>query len=119
MVLLCHLTLLTHLVSVILNQADEIGIMQIPNECTKVFTEVDQPKYCRFQRQVGHDTDERHVMKRQIDELIQRGYLVCKASRATTIGGSTKKCMAKGLGPKLSTSKKREYDQIAEECTKS
>ncbi|XP_031116910.1 uncharacterized protein LOC116020581 [Ipomoea triloba] len=51
-----------------------MGIVQFPPECMKVSPNADQSKYCRFHRQVGHDTDECNVLKCQIEELIQRGY---------------------------------------------
>ncbi|XP_031116624.1 uncharacterized protein K02A2.6-like [Ipomoea triloba] len=51
-----------------------MGIVQFPPQCMKVSPNADQSKYCRFHRQVGHDTDECNVLKCQIEELIQRGY---------------------------------------------
>lgn len=69
-----HLTPLTHPVSVILDQAKEMGIVKFLEECMKVSPKIDQTKYCRFHKIVGHDTDKCIILKRQINKLIQRGY---------------------------------------------
>ncbi|XP_031107639.1 uncharacterized protein LOC116012276 [Ipomoea triloba] len=74
-----------------------MGIVQFPQECMKVSPNADQSKYCRFHRQVGHDTDECNVLKRQIEELIQRGYF---------------KQFVKRSEPSSSSGKKREHDQV-------
>ncbi|XP_019176191.1 PREDICTED: uncharacterized protein LOC109171595 [Ipomoea nil] len=70
-----HLTPLTQPVSVILDHAEDMDIVSFPEECLKVNPKADPKKYCRFHRQRGHDTNECMVLKRQIEELIMRGYL--------------------------------------------
>ncbi|XP_031111900.1 uncharacterized protein LOC116015871 [Ipomoea triloba] len=69
------LTPLTQPVSTILNHAEGQGIVQYLGECMKISPKVDPNKYCRFHHQTGHDTDECIHLKRQIEDLIQRGYL--------------------------------------------
>ncbi|XP_019160777.1 PREDICTED: uncharacterized protein LOC109157333 [Ipomoea nil] len=53
----------------------DMGIMEFPDECMKISSKADPKKYCRFHRQHRHETDECMVLKRQIEELIQQGYL--------------------------------------------
>ncbi|XP_031132044.1 uncharacterized protein LOC116033443 [Ipomoea triloba] len=69
-----HLTPLTHPVSVILSHAEEMRMVHFPSECMAVSTCEDQTKYCWFHQQVGHDTDECHTLKGQVEELVQSGY---------------------------------------------
>lgn len=69
-----HLTPLTHPVSVILDQAKEMGVVQFLEKCMKVSPKVDQTKYCQFHKIVRYDTVECIVLKKQIKELMQRGY---------------------------------------------
>ncbi|XP_019160746.1 PREDICTED: uncharacterized protein LOC109157300 [Ipomoea nil] len=69
------LTPLTQPISTILEHAEGQGIVEYPGECMKISLKVNHNKYCKFHRQSGHDTDECILLKRQIEELIQRGYL--------------------------------------------
>lgn len=81
LVLLCHLTPLTHLVSVILDQAKEKEIVQFLEECMKISPKIDQTKYCTFYQKVRHDTNECIILNRQIEELIQTSYFGQFSSR--------------------------------------
>ncbi|XP_031106343.1 uncharacterized protein LOC116010996 [Ipomoea triloba] len=111
-----YLTPLTHPVSAILEHAEVMGIVSYPEECMKVSPNADLNKYCRFHKQQRHDTDECMVLKRQIEELIQRGYLgqyVKRSGQGRPLANVWKK--KGGSEPPASGSCKRELDQFTEE----
>ncbi|XP_031099837.1 uncharacterized protein LOC116004036 [Ipomoea triloba] len=99
-----------------------MGIVQFPQECMKVSPNADQSKYYKFHRQVGHDTDECNVLKRQIEELIQRGYFrqfvkrtgQQKSGQQQPQHNLPKNVWKKDDSSELSSSsgKKREHDQV-------
>ncbi|XP_031111915.1 uncharacterized protein LOC116015888 [Ipomoea triloba] len=112
------LTPLTHPVSAILEHAEVMGIISYPDECLKVSPNADPNKYCRFHRQQGHDTNECMVLKRQIEELIQRGYLgqyVKRSGQGRPQGPGNVWKKKGGSEPPASGSCKRELDQLTEE----
>ncbi|XP_031120891.1 uncharacterized protein LOC116024129 [Ipomoea triloba] len=111
-----YLTPLTHSVSAILEHAEVMGIVSYPQECMKVSPNADPNKYCRFHRQQGHDTDECMVLKKQIEELIQRGYLGQYVKRSGQGRPPANVWIKKGgPEPPASGSRKRELDQFTEE----
>ncbi|XP_019172819.1 PREDICTED: uncharacterized protein LOC109168233 [Ipomoea nil] len=113
-----HLTPLTQPVSVILDHAEDMGIVSFPEECLKISPKADPKKYCRFHRQRGHDTDECMVLKRQIEELIQRGYLgqyVKRSGQDHAKGPDNTRKKKDGTGPSTSAPRKRELDHLTED----
>ncbi|XP_019178888.1 PREDICTED: uncharacterized protein LOC109174051 [Ipomoea nil] len=113
-----HLTPLTQPVSAILDHAEDMGIVSFPEECLKISPKADPKKYCRFHRQRGHDTDECMVLKRQIEELIQRGYLgqyVKRSGQDHAKGPDNARKKKDGAGPSTSAPRKRELGQLTED----
>ncbi|XP_019164634.1 PREDICTED: uncharacterized protein LOC109160844 [Ipomoea nil] len=113
-----HLTPLTQPVSIILDHADDMGIVSFPEECLKISPKADPKKYCRFHRQRGHDTDECMVLKRQIEELIQRGYLgqyVKRSGQDHAKSPDNTRKKKDGTGPSTSAPRKRELDHLTED----
>ncbi|VFQ93083.1 unnamed protein product [Cuscuta campestris] len=69
-----ELTPLTHPVSAILDFAEHQGLVEYDLRFPPICT-VGEGPYCRFHRAAGHDTDACKVLKREIENLIQAGYL--------------------------------------------
>ncbi|VFQ69578.1 unnamed protein product [Cuscuta campestris] len=69
-----ELTPLTHPVSAILDFAEHQGLVEYDPRFPPICT-VGEGPYCRFHRAAGHDTDACKVLKREIENLIQAGYL--------------------------------------------
>ncbi|XP_031095195.1 uncharacterized protein LOC115999486 [Ipomoea triloba] len=99
---------------VILNQAKELGMVQFPKVCMKVSPKVDQTKYHRFHRQVGHDTNKCHILKGQIEELIQNEYFTQFVKYPRQQQGQPGNVWRKDEDPELSVSntKKKSCDQV-------
>ncbi|XP_019168365.1 PREDICTED: uncharacterized protein LOC109164065 [Ipomoea nil] len=116
--LLRHLIPLTQPMSVILDHAEDMGIVSFPEECLKISPKADPKKYCRFHQQRGHDTDECMVLKRQIEELIQREYLgqyVKRSGQDHAKGPDNAQKKRDGTGPSTSAQRKRELGQLTED----
>ncbi|XP_019189990.1 PREDICTED: uncharacterized protein LOC109184444 [Ipomoea nil] len=110
-----HLTPLTQPVMIILDHVEDMGIVSFPEECLKVSPKVNPKKYCCFHRQRGHDTDECMVLKRQIEELIQWGYLgqyVKRTGQNLAKGPDNTRKRKGGAGPSASAPRKRELGQL-------
>lgn len=56
-------------------QIREKGLLRAPNLMKTLCELKDRSKYCRFQRDYGHNTKDCHDLKNQIKELIRRGHL--------------------------------------------
>ncbi|VFQ77991.1 unnamed protein product [Cuscuta campestris] len=69
-----ELTPLTHPVSAILDFAEHQSLVEYDPRFPPICT-VGEGPYCRFHRAAGHDTDVCKVLKREIENLIQAGYL--------------------------------------------
>ncbi|VFQ78673.1 unnamed protein product [Cuscuta campestris] len=69
-----ELTPLTHPVSAILDFAEHQGLVEYDPRFPPICT-VGEGPYCRFHKAAGHDTDACKVLKREIENLIQAGYL--------------------------------------------
>ncbi|VFQ71635.1 unnamed protein product [Cuscuta campestris] len=69
-----ELTPLTHPVSAILDFAEHQSLVEYDPRFPPICTVAEGP-YCRFHRAAGHDTDACKVLKREIENLIQAGYL--------------------------------------------
>ncbi|CAH9086678.1 unnamed protein product [Cuscuta epithymum] len=69
-------TPLTHPVSVILDHAEERGLVERDSRTPLEIYAIgpDEP-YCRFHRHHGHKTDDCHQLKNAIERLIQAGHL--------------------------------------------
>ncbi|XP_031090958.1 uncharacterized protein LOC115995951 [Ipomoea triloba] len=109
------LTPLTHPLAAILEHAEVMGIVSYPAECLKISPNADPNKYCRFHRQIGHDTEECMVL---IEELIRKGYLgqyVKRPSQGKAQGPGNVWKKKGGSGPPAPGSRKRELDQPTEE----
>ncbi|XP_031127724.1 uncharacterized protein LOC116029823 [Ipomoea triloba] len=111
-------TPLTHPLSTILEHVEVMGIVSYPAECLKISPNTDPHKYCQFHRQIGHYTEECMVLKRQIEKLIQRGYLgqYVKRPNQGKAQGPGDVWKKKGDSePPASGSHKRELGQLTEE----
>ncbi|VFQ84065.1 unnamed protein product [Cuscuta campestris] len=69
-----ELTPLTHPVSAILDFTEHQGLVEYDPRFPPICT-VSEGPYCRFHRAAGQDTDACKVLKREIENLIQAGYL--------------------------------------------
>ncbi|VFQ92435.1 unnamed protein product [Cuscuta campestris] len=69
-----ELTPLTHPVRAILDFAEHQGLVEYDPRFPPICT-VGEGPYCRFHRAAGHDTNACKVLKREIENLIQAGYL--------------------------------------------
>ncbi|VFQ90193.1 unnamed protein product [Cuscuta campestris] len=74
LIFLDELTPLTHPVSAILDFAEHQGLVEYDPRFPPICTVGDGP-YCRLHKAAGHDTDACKVLKREIENLIQAGYL--------------------------------------------
>ncbi|RZR75487.1 hypothetical protein BHM03_00059147 [Ensete ventricosum] len=53
----------------------ERGLLKAPNPMKSHPERRDKKRYCRFQKEYRHDTEECHDLQYQIEDLIQRGHL--------------------------------------------
>ncbi|RWW61403.1 hypothetical protein BHE74_00031542 [Ensete ventricosum] len=56
-------------------QIRERGLLKAPNPMKSHPERRDKKRYCRFQKEYRHDTEECHDLQYQIEDLIQRGHL--------------------------------------------
>lgn len=59
----------------VLSQVKDLEILPVPQPIRKPLIELDQARYCRYHRSVGHDTDEYRDLIREFVKLIERGNL--------------------------------------------
>ncbi|RWW70345.1 hypothetical protein BHE74_00021972 [Ensete ventricosum] len=62
-------------------QIKERGLLMEPNQMKTPHEHRDQSKYCQFYQDYGHDIEECHDLRNQIEELIYRGHLGCYIRR--------------------------------------
>ncbi|KAL5557693.1 hypothetical protein UlMin_033904 [Ulmus minor] len=68
-------TLLTETVTTVFRESEHQGIFNYPPSVRTPANKIDNSKYCRYHRDMGHTTKECRALKDEVERLIQRGQL--------------------------------------------